>query len=104
MNGYATAVGFFPIIPGTVIEGTLQPAPLLCAFLDELKRLNPEEAAEFAAMWHDHYSPGEAVWALMDAINDYAPEGYYFGAHPGDGADFGWWEAENDDQKNDDQT
>ena len=97
MNQTATAVKAQRIVPGTLIEGTLRPAPLLCAFLGELKRFNPDEAAEFSALWHDHYSESEAVGALMGAINDYAPEGFYFGAHPGDGADFGWWEVEDAD-------
>lgn len=98
MNHYATATKVIPIIPGTVIEGTLQPAPLLVAFLEELKRFNPGEAAEFSAQWHSEFTePGNAVTALIDTINDYAPDGWYFGAHPGDGADFGWWEGESND-------
>lgn len=31
---------------------------------------------------------------IFDALNDYAPEGTYFGAHPDDGASFGFWSIE----------
>ncbi len=37
-----------------------------------------EEACDFLSM-------------LFDVLDYYAPEGYYFGAHPGDGSDFGYW-------------
>ena len=33
----------------------------------------------------------EVTSDLFSALDDLAPDGVYFGAHPGDGADFGFW-------------
>lgn len=33
---------------------------------------------------------------LGEYMNKIAPEGCYFGSHPGDGSDFGFWEIEED--------
>ena len=34
----------------------------------------------------------EKIWEFM---NEIAPKGYYFGSHPGDGSDFGFWEEDS---------
>jgi len=33
--------------------------------------------------------------SLFDALECYAPQGFYFGAHPGDGSDYGLWLCED---------
>jgi len=43
----------------------------------------------------------EVLSEIFDTLNDHAPEGMYFGAHPGDGADFGFWQCEDDLQHED---
>ena len=99
---------------GTVIAGTLLPEALLVAFGDELERhiedtrtdqqkshtqlvwLTRELYPNGKVLWGDEEAATEQMQELMDALQEYAPDHAYFGTHPSDGADFGFWQ--NDDE------
>ena len=42
----------------------------------------------------DGWHVSEVLDELYQALNDEAPDGHYFGAHEGDGAEFGFWPTE----------
>lgn len=50
------------------------------------------ESEDQAEEWFNEYLNSY----LFDLLNAIAPTDYYFGAHPGDGSDFGFWEIDND--------
>lgn len=95
---------------GTVSWGTMRNEDLIPCFISYL-RANWDElsvetrqgvnAIEYALDgWGAiYYEASEEAYSdlawLFDALNDLAPEGYYFGAHPGDGSDYGFWEVED---------
>jgi len=97
----------------TVIRATYRSQDLLPAFLDLLRELDPvsysawvtstwsippayvaDEGDESA--WWESEDCSNCIETLFDQLNACAPEGYYFGAHPGDGSDFGFWKQEED--------
>jgi hypothetical protein len=42
----------------------------------------------------DYFGTDDADYdmdSLIDALNEYAPAHFFFGTHPGDGSDFGYW-------------
>jgi len=94
-----------PIEIGSVSHGTLRTPDLLRAFAGTLERLIPhtyagliQDARDSAEeIDSDPGHPGnnecglEIVQELIDALDQLAPDGVYFGAHEGDGADFGFW-------------
>lgn len=108
--------------PGTVSHGTLRPEDLIPTFLDALDDAIEESTFEPGAdaphrvarvgslqsalgslerrMDEPGYYDSEAVeWDLewlFEQLNEFAPAGHYFGAHPGDGSDFGFWAHEED--------
>lgn len=93
---------------GTVLHGTLRNEDLIPRFADILSKM-PGSARDFGGLicdaWsitdYDSSDASEILCALFDALNRYAPEGFYFGAHPGDGSDFGFWAQYDESYYND---
>lgn len=82
---------------GTVSHGTMRAENLIPCFASLLKELDNEGYYSDLIDEADNMKDFESDKAyllldnLWDALADYAPAGYYFGAHPGDGADYGFW-------------
>jgi len=98
-------------IYGTISHGTMRTQDLIPAFLDALSEVHLEAYEQLMvqpfgpipAYVQDEgddsewWQSDDAQWlleSLFDALNEAAPEGYYFGAHPGDGSDYGFWQIE----------
>lgn len=97
---------------GTLIHGTMRNEDLLTAFADELERLaalDKAEAESSGAAWEGTHEfrmetiaaarsvdpesddASEIINDLFDALNELAAPYCYFGAHAGDGSDYGFW-------------
>ncbi len=80
---------------GTLISGTHQPEDLAPVFLNTIASADLGRAIRlgerFERLWADGAGREDVLADMFDALNDIAPEGTHFGAHPGDGADFGFW-------------
>ena len=92
----------------SISHGTMRSEHLIPEFLGVLKIYAPEKYDAYVKAnpevldldGLDDETLGYIVEELFDALNDIAPEGTYFGAHPGDGSDYGFWEVEPDESKN----
>jgi hypothetical protein len=92
---------------GTISHGTLRNEDLLIAFANELERLSsngaiPPIVAEARGIAEqlvngedEEEAASEIVNDLCNYLDEYAPDYGYFGAHPGDGSDFGFWLSED---------
>ena len=99
----------------TIIHGTFRPADLIPAFLDAVSEYAPAEYAALIAApfgpipayvldegddseWWDSEDAGYLLEELFEILEACAPDGAYFGAHEGDGSDFGFWPIPEDDE------
>lgn len=98
----------------TVVSiATTRPQDLIPAFLDELRERDPAQYSAFvctpltaipayvldegddSAWWYSEDAQHLLI-ELFDALDDVAPDGYYFGSHEGDGCLYGYWRVEED--------
>lgn len=110
---------------GTVSEGTLRPQDLIPKFMDVLSDMLDDGAIVHDPTLHipglkclhcrvqddlgdlerdmdrfDYFDSdrcADDLDHLFNLLNMAAPAGFYFGAHPGDGSDFGFWPEDGDD-------
>ena len=81
-----------PFQLGSISTGTLRKRDLLSAFTQTLQTLDSGELRNLeAAKKIDEPNVAEYLDWLTDALNELCPPFVYFGTHPGDGADFGFW-------------
>lgn len=84
---------------GTISAGTMKTEDLVPACMGVLKELSPREWLRIRndsdnAKWFDDGDlevGGYILDDLFDKLGEYSPPYFYFGAHPDDGADYGWW-------------
>lgn len=100
---------------GTISRATLRNNDLLFIFYQELKRLDTEKKykelindCEELKKHYDYFNDewnievdlncgviSELIFETIQALNDFALPYCYFGEHPGDSSDFGFWVMED---------
>lgn len=100
----------FPI--GSVSTATMREEDLIPTFCYELRNM-PHVSRDHKRMVRQieartqtegYYQSEECMWdleSLFGSLNAYAGPFLYFGSHPGDGADYGFWLSESWDEDGD---
>lgn len=100
-------------IKGSISHGTHRPQDLIPVFLDAIREVAPAHYEGFMAApfppvpayvedegddseWWDSEDARYLLESLFDTLDENAPDGTYFGAHPGDGSDFGFWDLDDE--------
>lgn len=87
----------------SVSHGTMRCQDLIPAFMDVI-RDTPEYLQVMNIIptyvqndekteWWNSENAADFLNSLFDILDMYAPKGYYFGSHPGDGSDYGYWQV-----------
>jgi hypothetical protein len=86
---------------GTVSEATMRPEDLIPAYTSELRSLGHRDRAlsqiERDMNKRGYYETESCMYdleSLEDMLQEHALPYMYFGSHPGDGADYGFWVSE----------
>ena len=94
--------------PGSYSHGTMRSEDLIPEFMSMLESVDKDRAEKLIKEYSDVFdylyenvpeevdmaleeNMGYLVDELFDILNDYCPPYCYFGAHEGDGADYGVW-------------
>jgi hypothetical protein len=91
---------------GSVSTATMRPEDLIPAFVWELEHQKDIAAGHKAVCeeineradregYYESEDAASDLEQLFDALDEYALPYFYFGAHPGDGADYGYWLSES---------
>lgn len=81
----------------TIICGTMDPQAITRAFMATLESIDAKAHAFMRDEMPSDIESEEGAFFINDlfsVLDSFAPDGCYFGAHPDDGADFGFWSNE----------